>query len=197
MALGNAKRFNVFKRDGFTCQYCGRRPPDVILEVDHVQPRAAGGDDDPLNLVTACFECNRGKRDNPLSEVLPARGEVIKRERERARQTEKCNAYLMEIRRAADAAIEELGLYWFNQIEKEQNSFVFGKAREVSIRRFLKHLTSAEICEAIDIASAKFGAKVRAGRSDFNMWRYFCGICWRLITAKEIEANKGGGNGAD
>lgn len=44
-------RFEVFKRDAFTCQYCGRMVPDVILEVDHINPVANGGDNDIMNLI--------------------------------------------------------------------------------------------------------------------------------------------------
>ena len=54
-------RFEIFKRDNFTCVYCGKKPPEVILEVDHIIPRKEGGDDDPSNLATSCFSCNRGK----------------------------------------------------------------------------------------------------------------------------------------
>ncbi len=71
MPIGKSKRFEIFKRDGFTCQYCGNRPPDVILEVDHVHPVSKGGTSEPLNLVTSCFDCNRGKRDKVLGEVVP------------------------------------------------------------------------------------------------------------------------------
>ena len=46
-------RFEVFKRDRFTCQYCGRMSPDVILEVDHIKPVAEGGEDEILNLITS------------------------------------------------------------------------------------------------------------------------------------------------
>jgi hypothetical protein len=60
-------RFEVLKRDHFTCQYCGRRAPAVEIEVDHVVPRSAGGTDDLTNLVAACFECNSGKSNRPLS----------------------------------------------------------------------------------------------------------------------------------
>lgn len=60
-------RFEVFKRDNFTCQYCGRMAPDVILEVDHVVPVAEGGNNDILNLVTSCKDCNRGKGKRKLS----------------------------------------------------------------------------------------------------------------------------------
>mgnify|MGYP003405974009 CR=1 FL=1 len=42
-------RFEVFKRDNFTCQYCGRMAPDVVLEVDHINPVSKGGDNDISN----------------------------------------------------------------------------------------------------------------------------------------------------
>jgi len=54
-------RFDVLRRDEFTCKYCGRQSPVVILEVDHLVPVAKGGTDSQDNLVTACFDCNRGK----------------------------------------------------------------------------------------------------------------------------------------
>lgn len=71
MPLSKTRRFEIFKRDGFTCQYCGQRPPEVVLEVDHIQPRAGGGSDDELNLVTSCYDCNRGKRDRLLGDIHP------------------------------------------------------------------------------------------------------------------------------
>lgn len=55
-------RFDVFRRDGFTCRYCGRSSPMVILHCDHVKPRSKGGETSMENLVTACTECNGGKR---------------------------------------------------------------------------------------------------------------------------------------
>jgi hypothetical protein len=71
MAIGKSLRFEVFARDGFTCQYCGQRPPDVLLECDHIHPRSKGGSDDSLNLITSCVACNRGKRAIVISEVAP------------------------------------------------------------------------------------------------------------------------------
>lgn len=60
-------RFDVFERDNFTCQYCGRTIHDKVkLVVDHVFPKSAGGPDDMDNLVTACEECNIGKGDRLL-----------------------------------------------------------------------------------------------------------------------------------
>lgn len=62
-------RFEVFKRDQFTCQYCGRKAPDVVLHVDHVDPVARGGDSSIINLLTACVNCNLGKSDRTLSDA--------------------------------------------------------------------------------------------------------------------------------
>lgn len=59
--LGRKLRFEVFKRDSFTCQYCGRKAPDVVLQADHIEPVALGGSDEILNLITSCQPCNAGK----------------------------------------------------------------------------------------------------------------------------------------
>lgn len=48
-------------RDKFICVYCGRKPPEVELHIDHKVSVRDGGSDDPENLVTACHECNGGK----------------------------------------------------------------------------------------------------------------------------------------
>ena len=61
-------RFEVFKRDKFTCQYCGRMAPDVTLEVDHIKPVSKGGTNNIMNLITACYDCNRGKTNIELSD---------------------------------------------------------------------------------------------------------------------------------
>jgi hypothetical protein len=60
-SLSHSTRFEVFKRDSFTCQYCGKKAPDIVLRVDHIHPVSKGGENDLMNLVTSCFECNSGK----------------------------------------------------------------------------------------------------------------------------------------
>jgi|GEM_PF-6272889 len=69
--IGIGKKFSIFKRDEFTCQYCGKSGPGAGLECDHVVARANGGSDHPDNLITACWECNRGKRDRSIDMSLP------------------------------------------------------------------------------------------------------------------------------
>ena len=61
-------RFEVFKRDKFTCQYCGGKAPDVFLEIDHIVPIILGGKGEMRNLITACQPCNVGKRDSLLKD---------------------------------------------------------------------------------------------------------------------------------
>ena len=59
--IGKKMRFEVFKRDRFTCQYCGESAPDVVLHVDHIDPVNNGGKNEIVNLVTSCEGCNLGK----------------------------------------------------------------------------------------------------------------------------------------
>jgi hypothetical protein len=66
--ISKSLRFEVFKRDNFTCQYCGRMAPDVVLEADHINPVSNGGENELMNLITSCFDCNRGKGKKLLSE---------------------------------------------------------------------------------------------------------------------------------
>ena len=56
-------RRNVFKRDKYTCQYCGTQPGTHELTIDHVLPRSQGGQSTWENCVLACVECNSVKAD--------------------------------------------------------------------------------------------------------------------------------------
>jgi len=67
-AISKKLRFEVFKRDCFSCQYCGKKSPEVILHIDHIQPLSKGGKNDILNLITSCQDCNLGKKNILLSD---------------------------------------------------------------------------------------------------------------------------------
>lgn len=65
-------RFEILKRDNFTCQYCGRTPQDgARLVIDHKLAVVNGGVTNISNLITSCFECNAGKSDILLSTHRP------------------------------------------------------------------------------------------------------------------------------
>lgn len=53
-------RHNIFKRDDFSCQYCGKNKE---LTLDHLIPKSKGGKSTWTNLVTACKKCNARKGD--------------------------------------------------------------------------------------------------------------------------------------
>lgn len=60
-------RREVFRRDHYTCQYCGRR--DSPLTVDHILPKHLGGQHVWTNVVAACPGCNHRKGGRRLEEV--------------------------------------------------------------------------------------------------------------------------------
>jgi hypothetical protein len=67
-AIAKSLRFEVFKRDNFTCQYCGYSAPGVVLQIDHIKPVSKGGSNELLNLITSCANCNAGKSDHRLDD---------------------------------------------------------------------------------------------------------------------------------
>lgn len=83
-------RFEVFKRDSFTCQYCGKSAPSVVLEVDHIKPVSKDGDNEITNLITSCKDCNAGKSDRELSDdtVIAKRKSQLDELQERREQIE-------------------------------------------------------------------------------------------------------------
>ena len=63
------KRLRIFMRDKFRCQYCGDKKRAGELTLDHILPRSRGGDNSPVNVVTACVACNNRKGDRTPAEA--------------------------------------------------------------------------------------------------------------------------------
>ncbi|MBT3336720.1 MAG: HNH endonuclease [Anaerolineae bacterium] len=57
----------IFRRDNFTCQYCGRK--DTKLTIDHIHPKRLGGKHIWENVVAACPTCNYRKGGKKLKET--------------------------------------------------------------------------------------------------------------------------------
>lgn len=196
-STGKRQRFEIFKRDGFRCAYCGRSPPDVLLQVDHIVPVAGGGDNDDANLVTACADCNAGKSDNPLTSVAPPLADQAAVQLERAEQVRAYAEAMIEAREAKDETLEVMKEIWFRPWPLPGRQWLMPKEREVSLRQFMGLLTIAEIFEAIDIAHrAVSRGRVKAeavhdaelgtwSLHDADAFRYFCGVCWKTIKAKK------------
>ena len=72
-------RRNIFKRDRFTCQYCGVQPGTDELTLDHVVPRAQSGTSSWENCVLACVACNKHKADRtPVQAKMKLRKSPIR-----------------------------------------------------------------------------------------------------------------------
>lgn len=71
----NFSRRNIFRRDNFECQYCGKRPGLRHLSIDHIRPISRGGATDWENCVVACIRCNtrKGNRSPEAAEMHLAR----------------------------------------------------------------------------------------------------------------------------
>jgi 5-methylcytosine-specific restriction endonuclease McrA len=63
------KRLRIYMRDKYRCQYCGERKGVRELTLDHILPRSRGGDNSPINVVTACMKCNNRKSDRTPEEA--------------------------------------------------------------------------------------------------------------------------------
>ena len=64
-----AKRLRIYMRDKFRCQYCGEKKDVGKLTLDHILPRSRGGDNSPVNIVTACVACNNRKSNRTPDEA--------------------------------------------------------------------------------------------------------------------------------
>ena len=112
--ISKALRFEVFKRDRFTCQYCGRKAPEVVLEVDHLIPVAEGGENELLNLVTSCFDCNRGKGKKKLNDTTAVTKQRAELERiaERQEQAKMMVQWKKEMKELDDMLVDDLCDTW-------------------------------------------------------------------------------------
>ena len=173
VALSKKQRFNVFKRDCFACQYCGATPPGTVLEVDHIHPVSQGGKNVIDNLITACFDCNRGKGAGLLSSVpesVADRALIVAEKMEQLKAYEKL---LKSKQKAEENAIDEIQDVF--QVEFPNRSFQ-PKFRE-SVRDFLQQLPAIELAGYMRKAAGKCVTADDAAK-------YFCGICWNVIKGK-------------
>lgn len=63
-------RKEIYLRDKYICQYCGKDFKNDIPELDHIIPKKRGGNDSSNNLVTSCKKCNGYKQNKTPKEYL-------------------------------------------------------------------------------------------------------------------------------
>lgn len=176
-------RFDIFHSDGFTCQYCGSRPPDVVLELDHILPVSAGGTDEECNLTTSCQDCNRGKSNKILgchSQAPDMDLQYLKAEQERA----EISRYL-----AASKAREQAVLQVIRRIQDVwANCFHTKKVPSDSVVKGWLVRSDPEVIElAIEAAIPAFHAD-RIKISSFNKMLAYVSAIMRNMNARDGEA---------
>ncbi len=147
-------RFEVFKRDRFTCQYCGRKAPDILLQLDHIEPVAKGGTDDIINLVTSCFDCNMGKRDKKLddnSEIEKQRKQLELLE-ERREQIELMLEWRKSLSTLHDKTVDIVKEY----AEKKICPFTINDNGKNKLVNLVRRFEVDEILGAIDISASTY-----------------------------------------
>lgn len=169
--ISKKTRFEIFKRDGFACRYCGAHPPDAILEVDHILAVANGGGNDMDNLLTACLPCNRGKSATPLDSVPQTLSDKAAEVAEAEAQLE---GY-QEILRAQRDRIERDAWAVADVYMDHFSLQSILKADLQSIKQFVQKLG------AVDCVASMEQAVATKPYSQYSAFKYFCGICWNKI----------------
>jgi len=183
MSVSQRKRFEVFKRDGFRCAYCGKTPPEVILEADHIIPVSKGGSDDMENLITSCQECNRGKSNVELTKIPHSLEENIANQTESAMQLIAYNKFMKKLMKQKEEQAENIEKIFQEYFPNKYFTNLF--KQNSLIRIFLKHLPFEEVIEAMYVSIGVVGKR----NDPEKVLKYFCGICWRKIRRMENGQN--------
>ena len=184
MPVSRRLRFEVLRRDGYTCRYCGARAPDATLTVDHVVPVTLGGDDDARNLVTACVDCNAGKSsiapDAAIVEDVDATTMLFARAVEAAAELRRADQ--QQVRAAVNAFDDEwlsygTGGYTPRQMPRDEQW-------HHTIERFYDlGLNGDDLVHFVEVA-------MRSRAKPDDVWRYFCGCCWRELSSRQELARR-------
>ena len=177
MGISKKIRFEVFKRDGFACCYCGKTPPQAVLEVDHIEPKSKGGKDEINNLITACFDCNRGKSGIPLDKLPNTLTENLEILKEKEAQLKQHRKFTKLIQKRIDSDIDTI-----QDVFKEYfGDLIFtDQFRNGTVKRFIENLPLHEIADAMHIAGSR-------KKDADGCIKYFCGICWNKIKADDPD----------
>jgi hypothetical protein len=181
MAITKKIRFEVFKRDGFTCQYCGKHPPETTLEIDHIKPKSKNGSDDINNLITSCFDCNRGKSNIELKIIPNSLNENKEILIEREKQYIEYHKLLAKINKRVNLEIEDICQVYYSYFPGSTPTELFKKE---TIKKFIDKLNHFVVKDAMEISCSKLQNSKKQYIN--NRWvesgelalKYFCGICW-------------------
>ena len=172
MGVSKRLRFEILRRDNYTCRYCGASAPDVVLHVDHVLAEALGGKNEASNLITACEDCNLGKSATTVDDALV---EQVTDDAFRWARAIKAAAAITAAERTGRRADEVRFLEMWNRWTAADSNGPVSLPSDVgpTIDRFLAlGLTFGDFEELVRIAMTS-GA--------LDVFRYFAACCWNRI----------------
>jgi len=179
MPISKRIRFAVFEAANFTCAYCGRKPPTVTLELDHLEPKCKGGTDARENLLCSCFDCNRGKSGKRLHEGVPsavtANVAEVKERLTQLKALQRWSAKLKAAREGQENQVAEAFATGWG------NSCGLGEAGMRTARTFIDRLGLDDTLDALRVAFAKRDRTPEMVDDNLKVYKYWCGICWRWI----------------
>jgi len=153
-SLSRKIRFEVFKRDKFACQYCGKTAPTVVLQVDHIEPVAKGGTNDLMNLITSCWDCNSGKSDRQLGDdsVVEKQRRQMELLQDRREQIEQIFEWQKSLNQIQDDTISMLIEY----VEELIPPYTINESGQKRFTKLLKQFDLADVLEAVDLSATKY-----------------------------------------
>jgi hypothetical protein len=180
-------RFEVFKRDKFTCQYCGAKSPEVVLNVDHINPVTNGGTNEILNLITSCFSCNSGKSDRTLADtsVVEKQRKQLELLQERREQIE----LMLEWKKSLSSFDSDIVDMIVEYINSKILPLSLNENGKQSVAKWLIKFDTEKILEAIDI-SAKQYLKYENGALDKKSAELFLSKIGGVIVVKNLPPVK-------
>ncbi|MCB2112324.1 MAG: HNH endonuclease [Parvularculaceae bacterium] len=188
-SLSKKLRFEVFKRDKFTCQYCGKSAPNVVLHVDHIKPVSKDGTNDILNLITSCEACNGGKSNIELSDdnILTKQQQQLSRLQERREQLE----LMLEWRRGLEdldaTTLDMIVGYIENKIPK----FSVNENGRQKLSTLANRFDVGELLDAVDISAKTYLRYEQSGSLNKESVENFFGkIGGIIVNSKKSPIDK-------
>ena len=181
-------RFEVFKRDSFTCQYCGRAAPEAILEADHIKPVSKDGDNDITNLITSCRACNAGKSDRELSDdtVMAKRKAQLDELQERREQIEMMMQWHSELDSLRKQELDSLVEY----VNSKMVGYGINETGIKNLRSPLRKYGLAEMLECVSISADQYIQVDSNGSANTDSLSKFLAYIPKIAASRKSVAEK-------
>lgn len=188
MAVSKRLRYEILRRDDYSCRYCGEHAsPEVKLTVDHVLPTALGGTDLADNLVAACGPCNAGKSaSNPDAPLVAQVSDDALRWADAVRTA--MFGRLVDLD-ASNEYRDGMEHHWW----QHQFDLCVESRWHVDLPDGWEQSVETFRVRGLPIELLNYAAAQSLGRrsvSPRNKWKYFMGTAWSILSEIESDAKR-------